>query len=332
MSESEVIVLSPVFNDWEALSKLLVGLDLEIANLNIKANILLVDDCSDSRFDESQFDLDLFSSISSLEIVRLKRNLGHQAAIALGLAYREESYQPDTVVLMDSDGQDDPKDLSALFKLSRAEVAELGEAKSIVFAERGERPEGFLFRIFYLLYRNIFRILTGSSIRFGNFCLVPGRLLPRLVVNSDLAKHFAGAVVASKISFKTIRCGRSARVDGESKMNYVSLVIHGLSAVSVFSEKVGVRLLMFFSFIGALALSLGVIASLIRLFTDLAVPGWATYSVGLSAILLFQCLTMSSFFVFLTLASSNMSRFLPARDFKLFVESVRRFSSDEKPL
>ena len=81
---------------------------------------------------------------------------------------------------------------------------------------------------------------------------------------------------------------RAKRLDGKSSMNFIRLVGHGLSAISVYGELVSVRLLVAIGvLVGACLVGLGVIVGL-RFLTDLAVPGWATTAIGLLTIVLLQ--------------------------------------------
>ena len=78
----------------------------------------------------------------------------------------------------------------------------------------------------------------------GNFSVIPRERLASLVVVSELWNHYAAAAMRSRQPFCTIPTRRAERLDGESKMNFVGLVVHGLSAISVYSDIVGVRLLI----------------------------------------------------------------------------------------
>jgi hypothetical protein len=112
-------------------------------------------------------------------------------------------------------------------------------------------------------------------------------------------------------------------------MTFVTLVSHGLSAISVFSDVVGVRLLIA-SIAGSLIALLGlVVVVAIRLFTDLAIPGWATYAAGASIIMVFQFITMAISFTFFILSNRTNLGFVPLRDYSLFImEEVTIYSHD----
>jgi|GEM_PF-1227102 len=91
----------------------------------------------------------------SLNILHLSMNLGHQRAINIGLCYLLES-QPnwEQVLIMDSDGEDRPQDIASLM--------EKYNGKTLVFAERRKRSEGWAFKAFYAAYRTAFKVLTGK--------------------------------------------------------------------------------------------------------------------------------------------------------------------------
>jgi polyisoprenyl-phosphate glycosyltransferase len=256
---------------------------------------------------------------NSVSVVELKRNLGHQRAISLGLTYIEAKVETSLVIVMDGDGEDTPAEAHALVKRSR----ELGGSK-IVFARRSRRSEGIWFRAFYVFYRALYRVLTGRSYRFGNFSAVPAKFLGRLSVISEGWNHYASSVMKARVPFEEIDTVRGRRLDGKSKMNFTSLVIHGLSAISVHSEVVGVRMLAATLGLTVISLILVAIVVGVRLLTDMAIPGWATYATAFLVVILLQSVTLSFFFSFIVLGGRENATFLPERDYHFFIngESV----------
>ncbi len=201
---------------------------------------------------------------------------------------------------MDGDGEDDPADVPRL--LERLEREDRGR---IVFAERTRRSESLVFRFFYGLYRGLHHLLTGQKVRVGNFSAIPRRRLSSLVVVSELWNHYAAAVIRSRQPYSTMPTRRAKRLRGRSTMNFVSLVTHGLSAISVQSDVVGVRLFVL-SVLLALATTIGIAAAVIvRLTTDWGVPGWATSAVGLLTILLSQAVMGTLVFSFMSLGAGT---------------------------
>jgi hypothetical protein len=105
-------------------------------------------------------------------------------------------------------------------------------------------------------------------------------------------------------------------------MNFVSLVTHGLSAISVFADVVGVRLLIG-SLAGSVIAAIGIVmVVVIRLFTNQAIPGWATYTAGTLGIILIQLITIATCFTFFMLSARTATSFVPRRDAQLFVDEV----------
>jgi glycosyltransferase involved in cell wall biosynthesis len=275
-------------------------LDQQFAQLDdVDVGILLVDDGSPEP-------LHGWSSFASEHISRtdvlLLRNLGHQRAIAMGLCMIKNEIQCDAVLVMDADGEDRHQDVIRLLNCFRE------NAESIVFAGRQKRFESVMFRAGYRGYRLLHRLLTGMSVREGNFSILPPSALDRLVTMSELWNHYAGAVLKSKLRQLRLSTDRGRRLGGKSHMDIVSLVVHGLAGISTFYEVVATRILMAsVSCVLLLSMVLGVVFG-IRMFTNLAIPGWATYTSGLLLVLLIN-------------TRSNMT-FVPARDYRIFAEGV----------
>jgi len=319
ISQSSIIILLPLYDDWIAVQKLLAQLDGVMAIERIKSQVLIVDDGSPTGPPSEKFLLGYdFKAIIHVEVLHLRRNLGHQRALAIGLAYIEARMAScRAVVVMDSDGEDDPRDVPRLLEWCQKEAEH-----RIIFAERTRRAESILFRLFYLLYRGLHAVLTGRGIRFGNFSVIPRSRLSSLVVVSELWNHYAAAVCASRQPFTSIPATRAKRLHGHSKMNFVQLVTHGLSAIATYSDVVGVRMLLVVSSLIVLVL-IGIISVVtLRVLTDLAIPGWATFTGGILFILLVQSIMFSFIFSFFILAGRKDLTFLPMRDYIYFIDRV----------
>lgn len=311
-----LLVLMPVRDDWASASELIRRLDGAVSSKVCMLDILMVDDASLQKCDPTDFRHE-FSVVRAIRVLRLRRNLGHQRAIAIGLAYIQENSQYDAVLVMDSDGEDTPQGVLDLLNTFSDNAGERA-----IFAERSRRSESFVFRVFYRLYRHLHRALTGVKVRVGNFSILPFEYLSTLVAMSELWNHYAAAIFRSKLAYSMIPIPRGNRIAGGSRMNFVGLVSHGLSAISVFGDIVGVRLLIA-SLLGSFLAALGIVAVVaIRIFTNLAIPGWATDATGALAIIMMQFITVAASFTFFVLSSRTNLGFVPLRDYPLFVEQV----------
>jgi hypothetical protein len=242
----------------------------------------------------------------------------------VGLVHIEAKMPCDAVLVMDADGEDTP---AGALQLIRAFSEEGG--RRLIFAARARRGESLTFRVFYRVYKVLHHALTGITVRVGNFSILPWSYLSTLVVLSELWNHYAAAIFRSQLPFTMIPIPRGNRIAGKSRMNFVSLVAHGLSAISVFSDVVGVRLLIG-SVAGSLIAALGiVIVVMTRLFTNRSIPGCATYASGILGIIFIQLIAIAAFFTFFMLAVRTTPAFVPRRDALLFIGDIANiFPSD----
>jgi len=307
--------LIPTYNDWDALLVVLGALDKELAARPGAYQVLVVDDGSNI---DAPADPGLgLKVIRRVEVLRLRRNLGHQRAIAVGLCFLVEERAGQGIIVMDGDGEDRPGDVPRLLPAEGAPPA-----RYATFAERVRRSEGLAFTLFYHLYRTLHRILTGIPVRMGNFSYLPWYLASRLAICGELWNHYAAAVVASRTEYRLVPCPRGHRVRGKSTMGVVSLVAHGLSAIAVFSDRVGVRVLAASAAASGLAVLALAAVLVLKCCTTLALPGWATTAGGLLVVFLGEMVLLSVLFVFVVLGGRNRPTIVPLRDYRYFVEGV----------
>jgi hypothetical protein len=309
-----LIVISPVFNDWDSFSILVLELSRQFAGTDLELHILAVDDGSSQTFELNALILPTNNCIRDIEVVHLAANLGHQRAIAVGLAEVRESNNNDLVIIMDSDGEDRPSDIVSLLSAAQQYPG------SIIFASRIRRSEGLVFGIGYIIYKLVFRLLTGHTITFGNFCLIPMALARRLVHMSELWNNLASAIIRSRLGYQVIPIARGQRYAGISKMNLTSLIAHGLSAMSVSADLIFVRILIGCGLFSGLLMGGMALTVLIRFATDLAIPGWTTTVVGLLSIMLMQTVVLVAATTLMQLSGRNSRPTIPATDCGGFIE------------
>ena len=102
-------------------------------------------------------------------------------------------------------------------------------------------------------------------------------------------------------------------------MNMHSLALLGLSAVAVHGDVALLRTL-YASLSMSLVSVIGIgIITLIHIFTDLPIPGWVAYVVGLLVIIFVQCLAASIFVLLIILSNRSQRTFIPAKHYSDFV-------------
>ena len=78
------IIITPTFNDWQSLSRLINEINTKSKKVKGTFKIIIVNDCSTSK---RIFIKKKYKNIKSIKIVNLKKNLGSQKAILIGLKY-----------------------------------------------------------------------------------------------------------------------------------------------------------------------------------------------------------------------------------------------------
>ncbi len=309
-------ILIPIRDDWGSLARLVPSIDAAVAAMDARVRIVIVDDASENPPEP----LAACSRLERIDVLRLRGNVGHQRAIATGLAYCSAHLPPSPLLIMDGDGQDDPDDVPRLCAAFEAEGG-----RKVVFAERTRRVENTRFRFFYLLYRIAHRLLTGRRIRFGNFSLVPAARVKQLVVTAELSVHYAAAVVKSRIPHVLVPTERRPRISGAPGMDFVALVVHGFNALSVFGEEVITRVLLAGGAIMTACVLGAAAVTGVRLASDLAVPGWATYVLALLAVIFLQTVAICFVTSFVILNLKRQAPMIPERDHALLVECFQPY-------
>lgn len=310
----KMVILIPVYDDWDSLNSLIPEIDKNVSTPDCSVDILVCDDGSNQSV--SAFRPEGLKHIQKIEVLSLRRNQGHQRAIAIGLSFLEANRAYDCVIVMDGDGEDKPSDLVRLFNEWKLNPT------SIFFAERAHRTENLRFRIFYRLYRRLFYLLTNRTVQEGNFSLLPWKRLRQLVVVSEIWNNYSAGIKKSRIPYQYVRCDRGKRLKGESKLNFYGLVLHGFSSISVFSDVIGIKALIVTAILAVFILVLGLATVSVRIFTSIAIPGWATYTLGILVVAFLQLGMLSLTFALLINNSRNQTNTIPTRDYPFYIDQV----------
>lgn len=284
-----LVIITPVYEDAEASGKLFH----ELATIfGADVHVVAVDDGSVHQP----------VSVASLAeaglggtVITLKRNEGHQRAIAVGLSYVADRLgtRAGRIVTMDSDGEDLPgtvKELMAPLDAGNVDV---------VVAQRRSRAETLRFRVFYQVYKRMFHLLTGRRISFGNFMAMTPAAAGRLAAMHELWIHVAGCVLASRMRMAGCPLDRGPRYAGRSKLNFVSLALHGFRGLMVFAEDVLVRVGIACAAVAGFSLVAMAIAVVLKL-AGLATPGWFSVALGILLLVLLQTGTLTLTMLMLT--------------------------------
>jgi len=228
----KVIILIPVFNDWDSLKKLIEEINENIKDFkDINFECLIVNDAS--TVDRPK--LIKPNHIKSFEILNMKKNKGHARCNAFGIRYIFQNKQFDHLILMDGDGEDRPVEIKSLINTAN-------EKENIsVVAKRVKRSEGPFFQFLYQVHKLITIIFTGKKIDFGNYSILIKKDIEKIYSEASLWSSFSGTVKKNIKKINEINSFRGLRYYGPSQMSLFKLLIHSFSIIAVFKYQVFLR-------------------------------------------------------------------------------------------
>ena len=235
----KIILLIPIYNDRESLTKLIENINSEIEGANSEISIVVINDASSQQIIDQYKNTE---NINSIEIINMKENKGHARCIASGLKYIFEKKEFDYVIPMDGDGEDRPEEIKNFIQL-----AEQSNDKSII-GERTKRSESMFFKFCYLAHKFITLTFTGQSIKFGNFTCLSKSTVEKMLKESATWNSFSGSLKKTEKNLLSIPSIRGVRYFGPSQMSLFNLLKHSLSIISVFRKTVLIRSALFIVF------------------------------------------------------------------------------------
>ncbi len=269
-------IVVPCYNEQEMFEKtlaVLIGLTeklIAINKISSQSKIYFVDDGSADRtwslLEES------CTQYHQVVAIKLSRNRGHQNALYAGLCETKE----DLIVSIDADLQDGPENIEYM-------VDEHKLGNEIVYGVRNKRDSDTLFKRFTAesFYRVMDKLGVDLVFNHADFRLMSRRALNSLLTYPESNLFLRGMVKKIGFQSSSIEYERQAREAGESKYPLKKMIALAWNGITSFSTAP----LRAITFLGMLSsfLSLWIIAWVvgIKLFTDNAVPGWASILVPL---------------------------------------------------
>ena len=258
-------VVIPIYNEQATLSELYRRLTHVLSeNLaELAYEIVFVNDGSTDG--SIQILSELHADDPAVKVVNLSRNFGHQAALTAGLDYAKG----DAVICMDGDVQDPPEIIPTL-------VARWRDGNDVVYAVRKLRKEGFIKRGCYAAFYRLLRRLSMVSIPLdaGDFALMDRRVVDCLKALPERSRFIRG--LRTWVGFRQagVEYEREKRFAGVPKYTWSKLVHLAVSGLLSFSA-LPLRMATAVGFMISFCSLLGIIVVLyLKLFTDLAIPGW----------------------------------------------------------
>ena len=206
----DLSVIFPVYNERNTIERVLQDWDAQLRKLKIPFRIIV---CEDGSTDGTSQLLKQLAKRFRLKLLQRPRRSGYASAVIRGILAAQTAY----VLCVDSDGQCDPRDVSAFWpKRSEAQVL-LGFRKA--------RVDSLSRKLFSLLFKRVFSFLFDASIRDPSCPYVlfrPGVIVSFLdkltLMREGFWWGFTGCSIKNRLSIKQIPVHHRARFDGQTNV------------------------------------------------------------------------------------------------------------------
>ena len=258
-------VVAPIHNERDSIEELVRRLTAALAPLDDYEIVLVDDGSTDDSWTRM---LEQAAGDPHVNLLRLSRNFGHQAALTAGI----EATRGDAVVLIDADLQDPPEVIPEL-------VARWRGGYDVVYGVRTDRDGETWFKrstasVFYRLLRSMTRVDMPADA--GDFRLLSRRAVDALERMPERTRYLRG--MTSWVGFRQtgVPYQRDARRSGETKYPTRRMIRFAVDAITSFSTT-PIRVVTALG-LAAVALCVPVVAwaVYIKFFTDEAVAGWTS--------------------------------------------------------
>ncbi len=268
--QPELSIILPVFNEEACLRETYKRVTGVLKRLDIGYELIFVNDGSTDR------SLDIISELSAgdkrVRYYSFSRNFGHEAATSCGF----EHSRGQAAILLDADLQDPPELIPEM-------VERWKEGFEVVAGRRQSRDgETLLKRLTSFLFYRAMNLFSEVQLPHdvGDFRLVDRKVIDQFNQMSEKNRFVRGLFPWIGFRHYYLDYQREPRVGGQSKYNYLKLIMLSLDALSSFSlAPLRIAILMGFT-----VTFFSMIAVAVILFQKLAfgiqIPGYAFLASG----------------------------------------------------
>jgi dolichol-phosphate mannosyltransferase len=264
-----ISVVVPIYNEAEVIGEFYRRLESVMDSMGqFDYEIILVDDGSeDGTYDKL---IEIAQDNQRVDVIRLSRNFGHQAAITAGV----DSAIGNAVVVIDADLQDPPEVIKRF-------IERWQEGFDVVYGVRKKRLGESKMKIWTanLFYKTL-RLFTDIDVpvNVGDFRLMSRRVVERLQALREKDRFVRGLV--SWIGFRQagVEYKRDKRYAGETKYPYRKLVKLAIDGVTSFST-VPLKISTWLGYVSSMLSFLYLCNVLVQKYLGNTVKGWASIMV-----------------------------------------------------
>ncbi|HOW34977.1 MAG TPA: glycosyltransferase family 2 protein [Candidatus Omnitrophota bacterium] len=266
----DVSIVVPIYNEKSGIPELYKRLTQALKVNAGPYEIIFIDDASSDGSFEVLKELHE-QNMTSVKVLRLSRNFGHQLAITAGLRVA----QGKGVIVMDGDLQDPPEVIPEF-------IRKWESGYDIVYGVRKERQgetffKKFTAKIFYKLIRTVTNI--GIPENVGDFYLLDRKVVTALNAMDERHRFLRGMVAWLGFKRTGVEYVREPRFSGQTKYTLWKMVKFSFDAATSFSFTPLRVISMMGAFFSVVAF-LGILVIFYeKLFTDRTITGWSSLMV-----------------------------------------------------
>lgn len=230
-----ITVVVPVYNEQDNIEPLIKEI-IAVSNQIVISEIIYVDDGSTDR---TFIALEsLHRDIPILRVIRHEQKSGQSAAFMTGV----RAAGNDLIVLMDGDGQNDPRDIVALYEMYSSESAY--NQKLMVAGQRKKRQDSFIRRLSSRLANKIRSFILQDNIRDTgcSLKLIRRKDYMRLPYFDHMHRFLPALLKRDGVKILTVDVSHRPRERGVSKYGFWDRLWVGIA------DLVGVRWLLYRGF------------------------------------------------------------------------------------
>jgi dolichol-phosphate mannosyltransferase len=263
-------VVTPMYNEREAVDHFVARLRPVLDELAVSYEVVAVDDgSSDGTVGRL---MQLRADWPQLRVVKLRRNVGHQTALAAGL----HASCGDYVVSIDADLQDPPETIGAMLAKARDEQLD------VVYGVRSDRSTDTVFKrntagAYYWLMRKL--VGNWVSPQAGDFRLLSRQVVDVLVALPEQRPVYRLVVPSLGFPSAEVSYVRAERVAGETKYPLSKMLKLSLDSITSFSAA-PLRLATWLGIVSFLICLALIVTGLGAWGIGVTVPGWTSLYVA----------------------------------------------------
>jgi len=262
----KISVVIPIYNEEKNIPVLIIELQ---KNLNVYSDYEIIFVNDGSKDTSENILKEACSQDAKIKLINLSRNFGHQEALTAGL----ENANGDAVIMMDGDMQDPPSLIPSM-------IEKWKEGFEVVYTVKKKRNEPFVRKFLFKQFHKIFALLSEYEMPMdcGIFSLIDKKVLKIIVSLQEKNKYIAGLRYWVGFNQTSIEFERPERLEGEPKQTFSKLFKLAFDGIFSFSNKPLDFAFLLGMIITLLSLALILVILYIKLFTNRAIPGYATYT------------------------------------------------------